>query len=122
MNAHADTKVHAEEMAVEQWLAIRKEAGLRIDPETAEVYWEYGHTLDPYGVDPDLPAEYRQIGRLNFARAPDSDIWVCFYDLPDTTREALWEKHKGTLAYPAGLSLKLLEAELLEAFTKYNSV
>jgi len=26
-----------EDMSVEQWLAIRKEAGLKIDPETAEV-------------------------------------------------------------------------------------
>ena len=25
----------------EAWLAIRKEAGLKIDPETAEVTWTY---------------------------------------------------------------------------------
>jgi hypothetical protein len=31
----ADAK--ADQMTVEQWLAIRKEAGLKIDPETAEV-------------------------------------------------------------------------------------
>jgi hypothetical protein len=28
-------------MTVEQWLAIRKEAALKIDAETAEVMWTY---------------------------------------------------------------------------------
>ena len=37
---------------VEEWLAIRKEEGLKIDPDTAEVDWVYAQTLDPYGVDP----------------------------------------------------------------------
>ena len=46
-----------------QWLAIRKEAGLKLDPETAEVEWCYAQTLDPYGVDPDLPEQCQQIGR-----------------------------------------------------------
>ena len=69
----------------------RKEAGLKIDPETAEVMWDYGQTLDPYGVDPDLPEECRQIGRNYFARSPGSEIWVSFYDLPDATLTALWE-------------------------------
>jgi hypothetical protein len=40
------------EKELEEWLAIRKEAGLKIDPETAEVDWNYGLTLDPYGVYP----------------------------------------------------------------------
>jgi hypothetical protein len=104
----------SDEMGVEQWLAIRKEAGLQIDPETAEVYWDYGHPFDPYAVDPDLPQECQQVGRVYFACSPDSDIWVCFDDLPETTREALWEKYKGTLAFPAGLSLNLLEAAIQE--------
>jgi hypothetical protein len=92
-----------EEMAVEHWLAIRKEAGLKIDPETAEVDWTYAQTLDPYGVKPDLPKEYQQIGRAYFARSAGSDTWVWFGDLPKETREALWEKHKRNLAFPAGL-------------------
>ena len=29
------------QITVEQWLEIRKEAGLQIDPETAKVRWEY---------------------------------------------------------------------------------
>lgn len=89
--------------AVEQWLAIRKKAGLKIDPETAEVEWIYAQTLDPYGVYPELPEECRQVGREYFARSPGSDIWVLFGDLPDVTRIALWEKHKSKLAFPAGL-------------------
>jgi hypothetical protein len=61
---------------IEDWLAIRKEAGLKIDPNTAEVHWEYGYTLDRYGVHPGLPEELRQVGREYFARSPGSDIWV----------------------------------------------
>ena len=86
----------------EIWLAIRKEAGLKIDPETAEVCWTYGETLDPYGIEPDLPEEWRQIQRLYFARAPGSDVWVYFYDLPKATCDALLEKHESKLAFPAG--------------------
>jgi hypothetical protein len=92
-----------EEMTVEQWLAIRKEAGLKIDPETAEVDWKYAYTLDPCGVHPDLPEEYQQIGREYFARSPGSDIWVNFDDLLKATRDALWERNKRKLAFPAGL-------------------
>ena len=35
---------------LEEWLAIRREAGLKINPETAEVDWCYALTLDPYAV------------------------------------------------------------------------
>jgi hypothetical protein len=80
-----------------KWLAIRKEAGLQIDPKTAEVFWTYAQTPDPYGVDPDLPEEYRQIGREYFARSPGSDIWVWFGDLPRETRDALWGRHSSKL-------------------------
>lgn len=84
------------------WLASRQEAGLKIDPETAEVEWIYALTLDPYGVYPELPEEYRQVGREYFARSPGSDVWVLFGDLPDAIESALWEKHKSKLAFPAG--------------------
>jgi hypothetical protein len=53
----------ADEMTVEQWLAIRKEAGRHIDPATAEVEWWHALTLDPYGVDPP-PEEYQQGSRV----------------------------------------------------------
>src|SRR5260221_10315165 len=96
----SDTNTYTtrDQLTIEQWLQIRKEAGLKIDPETAEVMWVYAQTLDPYGVDPDLPEEYRQVGREYFARSPGSDIWVCFFDLSDATREQLCEKHKSKLA------------------------
>ena len=42
-----------EDMTVGQWLEIRKEAALQIDPETAEVMWTYANVADPYGVYPD---------------------------------------------------------------------
>jgi hypothetical protein len=83
---------------VKEWLAICKAEGLNIDPETAEVDWDYAQTLDPYGVYPDLPEEWQQIGREYFARSPGSDIWVEFGDLPKKTRDALWERLKTKLA------------------------
>jgi hypothetical protein len=94
---------------VKQWRAIRKEAGLKIDPETAEVARTYTDVLDPYGVYP--PPEECCIGRDYFARSPGSDIWVWFGDLPKETRDALWERHKHELAFPAGLE-KLVEKEV----------
>jgi len=51
-----------------------------------------------------MPEECLQVGREYFARAPGSDIWVSFYDLPDSTRDRLWKKHSSRLALPAGLS------------------
>jgi hypothetical protein len=84
------TNVVGEELTLEQWLQIRKEEGLRIDPESAEVTWSYAPVLDPYRVYQLLPEE-ECVGRVDFARSPGSDIWVCFYDLPDGTREKLWK-------------------------------
>ncbi len=70
--------------------ALLEIAGRQIDPETAEVCWEYALTLDPYGVYPDLPEEYQQVGRAYFARSPGSQVWIDFQHLPEATREALW--------------------------------
>jgi hypothetical protein len=108
MSNQTDTTVR--EITVEQWLAVRMEAGLRIDPETAEVDWRYGAIFDPYGIEPDLPEELRVARRVYFARSPGSDVWVSFYDLPDATREALWEKHRQNLEFPAGLPPEYFEA------------
>jgi hypothetical protein len=79
------------ELTVDQWLAIRKEAALKIDPETAEVTFDYGQILDPYGVRHDLHEECDCVGRIYFARAPGSDVWVCFYDLPEEISERMWK-------------------------------
>ena len=97
------TDTNGNELTVEQWLEIRKEAGLRIDPATADVMWCHAETLDPYGVNPDLPEEYRQVGREYFARAPGSDIWVLFDDLPGEIASRLWEMHRSRLGFPAGI-------------------
>ena len=88
---------------IKERFAIREKAGRKIDPETADVIWEYGLDLDPYGIYPELPEKLQQIGRQYFTRSPESDIWVEFRDLPRATRDALWEKHKHKLAFPAGL-------------------
>ena len=85
---------------LEAWLAIRKEAGLNIDPETAEVMWEHGYTIDPYGVYSDLSEEEKQIGRNYFARSPGSDVRVSFHDLPEATLKALRERPISNPEFP----------------------
>ena len=92
---------NGERMTVREFLAIRKEEGLKIDPSTAEVTWWYAQVLDPYGVHPDLSEDFR-VGREYFARRPGGDIWVEFGDLPEKTCDALWKRHKSELAFPAG--------------------
>ncbi len=71
-----------------EFLSIRKEAGLKIDPATAEVTWEHAQILDPYGIF-DLSPEEDCVGAVMFARAPDSDVWVSQYELPSATLDAL---------------------------------
>jgi hypothetical protein len=72
----------------QEFLSIRKEAGLKIDPATAEVTWQYAQILDPYGIC-DLHPEDHCIGAVLFARAPNSDVWVSQYELPHATVDAL---------------------------------
>lgn len=86
------------EMTVAQRLAIRREAALQIDPETAEVMCTYTNSVDPYGIYPDCPEEC--IGRVYFARPSGSDVWVDFNDLPDATVRALREKQELRRAFP----------------------
>jgi hypothetical protein len=72
--------------------ALRQAIGRHIDPETAEVWWTYAHTVDPYYDFPNLPEEWQQLGREYFARSPGSKVWISFGDLPEATRDALWKK------------------------------
>lgn len=60
-----------------------RDAGKLIDPATAEMMWQWRQVLDPYGVGLDIPEEGNCVGREYFVRAPNSDIWVWTYDLPD---------------------------------------
>ena len=71
--SETNTNTVREELTVEQWLQIRKQEGLKIDPESAEVTWSYAQVLDPYGVYRLLPEE-ECVGRVYFARSPGSDI------------------------------------------------
>jgi hypothetical protein len=91
---------------LEAWLAVRKAAGLKIDPENAEVEWDIGLLSDPYDVKPDPPPEFHCVGRRYFARAPGSDVWVWFHDLPKHVHDTLWAKRASKLAFPSGGHLK----------------
>jgi hypothetical protein len=80
------------EITVRYLNALRQAVGRQIDPETAELYWTYAQTLDPYGDLPNLPEEHWEVGREYFARSPGSDVWIWFGDLPEATCHALWKK------------------------------
>src|SRR4051794_264521 len=82
---------HRDENALEEMWRIRKEAALAIEPETAEVHWEYGVIMDPYR-EKNLSEAHKQIGRLWFARAPESDISVSFHDLPEVVTRSLQQR------------------------------
>jgi hypothetical protein len=95
--AHALRERHARKIA-ERNIA-RKEAGILIDPATAEMTHSLAEILDPYGDGLDLPDnEARAVMREYFVRAPGSDIWVWLNDLPDeTAREAIRYQHEREL-------------------------
>ena len=82
-------------MKLEKPHAHRRRAGRRIDPETAEVDWDYAETLDPYGIL-DLPEEDRwSIGREYFGRYPrERHLGLLLRDLTAATRAALWARHE----------------------------
>jgi len=88
----------AQNAKIEEWLAIRKEEALKIDPETAEVDLAYAPPSDPYGVMDqwESPPELQDFDELGepafFARAPGSDIWVWFGDLPEEIQDKLSHK------------------------------
>lgn len=72
-------------MTKEEFLANRKAAGRVIDVETCDIAEWWVPTMDPYGVEPDLPDEMRQIGRLTFVQSAESDGPVCQYDCRRTS-------------------------------------
>jgi hypothetical protein len=77
----------------EQWLAVRKEEGLRIDPEHAQISLEHGQVGNPYGLY-DLTDEGSCIGRNYFPRSLGSNVWVSFDDLPAAVCDRLWTRMK----------------------------
>jgi len=65
------------EEQIERWLVARREEGARIDPETAEVTFWSGQSLDPYGIylKEEVPEEERgRIVRHYFARSPGGGV------------------------------------------------
>ncbi len=81
-------KSPTERMKKQQFLAPLKEAALKIDPETAEVFWIWGPLLDPYGI------EEKCMGRNYFARSRRGEVLTSFDDLPAAVRDRLWARLK----------------------------
>jgi hypothetical protein len=77
-------------MTKEEFLANRKAAGQRIDPETCDIVWEYTDLADPYGVHRPPPAEC--IGRVMFVRSSKEDGWVLAEDLPEDKGSVLHDR------------------------------
>src|SRR5262249_16401475 len=88
-----------EEAVWQQYLAVIKEAALKIDPETAEGFWNCGSQRDPYGLFKHGDDWEDCIGRNYWARSPGSEVWVEFGELPKATQDALWKKHKLRAAF-----------------------
>jgi hypothetical protein len=77
----------------------RRKAGLKIDPETAEICKDLTECCDPYGIDPLLPREFKdQPAKTWYVRSPGSDIWVYIGDLPRTTSDALFGSQQAGVA------------------------
>src|SRR5262249_30700496 len=69
---------------IAEYVAQRKQAGLLIDPETAEVEWWRANEQDPYAIGED-PEEMGCSNKCHFVRAPGSDMWIYLGDLPEAT-------------------------------------
>jgi hypothetical protein len=80
------------EVSEEYLNALRKAVGRLIDPETAETTGLHAYVIDPYGDYPDLPPECQCIGKVGFARAPGTDVWIADQDLPAATYKRLVER------------------------------
>jgi hypothetical protein len=80
------------EVTAEYLRALRKAAGAAIDPQTAEVMWEYTQLSDPYGDRPYVPPEASCVGRQLIVRAQGGDVWIWEGDLPEATRRAIRER------------------------------
>jgi hypothetical protein len=75
--AHYLLSAHGAKITLRDFIWIRKAAGRKIDPETAEVdriEFAVG-VCDPHNMH---AKGYWQVGRVYFARSPGSDIWVRF--------------------------------------------
>jgi hypothetical protein len=80
-------------------LAARRDAALHIDPDTAGVMTCYKESVHLYRGKLHLPEGWPRIEYGCFARAPQSDIWVWFGDLPYATFRGLLMKHYGHFSF-----------------------
>jgi hypothetical protein len=65
-------------------------AGKLIDPATAIVWRQCVLDYDPYNDGLEIDPKYRGFSNHYFVRAPDSDVVVFEYDLPEATRKAIF--------------------------------
>ena len=82
----------SEQSPAKEWLAVRRDAGLKVDPKNAEIDYCYGPIGDPYEIGPKMLGELHQVGRVYFARSPGSKVWVAFDDLPEYNSTCSLEK------------------------------
>ena len=74
---------------IQAWLAARKKAGRKIDPNNAEVKLIWALALDPYGMVQDMTPE-ASVKNAYFVRSPESGGWVHFDVIyPGATSEEL---------------------------------
>jgi hypothetical protein len=121
---------------IAEFLAQRRQAGLQIDAETAEIEWGSGNIQDPYGIGED-PEGMGCSGKLLFARAPGSDVWVYVEELPKTTAKALLERIRratpgieerersadaAPAAAPQSMTADWMDDKLKHEFDHYNFV
>jgi hypothetical protein len=76
----------------QQWVAGREEAGRHNDIETCELGRWYAYDCDPYGANPDLTEEMRQVGTNRFVCSPDSGGWIHEGDLPSAKIKEMYNR------------------------------
>jgi hypothetical protein len=78
-------------LSMKQWAAIQN-AALNIDPKAAICEVHCAFHGDPYWANKDLPDECKCNCPNDYVWLPESDILVCFDDLPERTRVALYRR------------------------------
>jgi len=106
VQANYDYRI-ADEEEYKAEIERRRQIGLTIDPATAETTFWYADAFDPYHIC-DEKMHCGQVGRERFARHPGASWrdWVSFHDLPEATRNALWQRDGRKLVFPYGLNLE----------------
>ncbi len=96
-----------EGMEIREWLAIRREEALKIDPENVEMCRHYRYNGDPYFVDPNCPEEWCYLDKAYFVSTHGSEMWVWDGDLPEETRKRIWNRPLKPVSSPAVTDLEI---------------